>query len=97
MIKILIKEKEIKISGHALYDEFGKDIVCSAVSSIATTTVNAIIRFDENAVSYETKDGLNIKILKETKETRILIDNMIALLEELEKDYPKNIKINREV
>jgi len=97
MIKILIKEKEIKISGHALYDEFGKDIVCSAVSSIATTTVNAIIRFDENAVSYETKDGLNIKILKETKETRILIDNMIALLEELEQDYPKNIKINREV
>ena len=33
----------------------------------------------------------------ETKETRILIDNMIALLEELEQDYPKNIKINREV
>lgn len=97
MIKVFIKKKEIKISGHAFYDEFGKDIVCSAVSSIVTTTVNAIIRFDETAISYETKDGLNIKILKETKETRILIDNMIALLEELEKDYPKNIKINREV
>lgn len=30
------------ILGHAGYDEAGKDIVCSAVSAIAITTVNSI-------------------------------------------------------
>lgn len=97
MIKVNIKKNEIIMSGHAFYDEAGKDIVCASVSSIAITTVNAIIRFDKNAIEYKEKNGLNIKVLNETKEVKILIDNMIALLEELENDYPKNIKITREV
>ena len=47
MIKISLKEenkkiKEIKIKGHAFYDDYGKDIVCAAFSSILITTVNAI-------------------------------------------------------
>ncbi len=41
MIKVsIIKEdkkyKKISILGHALYDDYGKDIVCSACSSIVT-------------------------------------------------------------
>ena len=32
-----------KVFWDTLYDEYGKDIVCSAVSSIATTTVNGIL------------------------------------------------------
>ena len=34
-----------------------------------------------------------IQILKENEITLKLINNMISLLEELEKQYPKNIKI----
>ena len=34
----------IDILGHADYEEYGKDIVCSSVSSIMTTTVNGILR-----------------------------------------------------
>lgn len=33
---------EFKISGHADYDEPGKDIVCSAVSAASIGTINAI-------------------------------------------------------
>ena len=33
------KYKKITVLGHAMYDDYGKDIVCAAVSSIATTTV----------------------------------------------------------
>lgn len=97
MIKINLKQDEIVISGHAFYEEAGKDIVCASVSTLAIATINAIIRFDSDVIKYEEKNGLDIKILKNTKETKILIDNMIALLEELEQDYPKNIKIYREV
>ncbi len=98
MIKVDIKKNHIEIKGHAMYDDFGKDIVCASVSTIVITTVNAILRFDENAIKYEQKDGyLSIDILKNTKETDTLILNMIELLKELELQYKKNIKINEEV
>jgi uncharacterized protein YsxB (DUF464 family) len=102
MIKVNIKAKEgninsIKISGHAGYDAYGKDIVCAAVSSITITTVNALIKLDENAIDYVQNDDLTITIKKHDEVTCVLIQNMIDLLEELEKDYKKNIKINREV
>ena len=54
-VKISYKDnlvKQIIITGHACYSECGKDIVCSAVSSIVTTTVNAILMFDENYICY---------------------------------------------
>ena len=46
------KFKKIKIIGHAMYDDYGKDIVCSACSSIVTTTVNGILSIDNNNISY---------------------------------------------
>lgn len=100
MIKItVISNKdiinEIKISGHANYDEYGKDIVCSSVSSIAITTINGILSIDEDSISYEeSQDKLNIKIIKHLDTTNKLIINMIDLFEELEKQYIKNIKID---
>ena len=49
MIKVLKKGSIIKISGHANYDEKGKDIVCASVSSIVITTINAIIEIDHDS------------------------------------------------
>ena len=96
MIKISIKEKnneieEILIKGHALYDDYGKDIVCASVSSIVITTVNAIESIDSEAISYDEK-GFLIKLLKHDLVIDKLISNMINLLKELECDYPNNIK-----
>ena len=89
MIKVkVLKEndfyKEIIITGHANYDSYGKDIVCSSVSSIVVTTVNAII-YDDNT-------GVKIKVLKEDEVTNKLLENMLNLLHELQKDYEKTIK-----
>lgn len=95
MIKIKTDNDSIVISGHAAYDDFGKDIVCASVSSIAITTVNAILRFDDNSLTFEEKEGyLKISILKHSKETDILVNNMLELFKELEIKYNKNIKIN---
>ena len=93
MITINIKEDHIIINGHANFAEYGKDIVCAAVSSIVITTVNAILRIDDKAITYKESSNLEITINKHTEITDILITNMIELLEELEKQYGKNIKI----
>ncbi len=86
--------KKIAILGHAMYDNYGKDIVCSAVSSIVTTTINGVLSIDKDALTYQvTKQGLTIIVCKQDKITETLICNMISLLKELEENYKDNIEI----
>ena len=95
MIKIKVTEKNISILGHANYDEYGKDIVCAAVSSVVMCSVEAISSFDTKAVDInESKDKLEIIINKTDDITEKLIKNMLNCLKEIEKKYPKNIQIN---
>ncbi len=99
MIKVSIekenaKYRKVSILGHAMYDDYGKDIVCSAVSSIAITTVNGILALDKESLSYlVSKKGMSITIKGNNSTTQILIGNMINLLKELEKQYPANIEV----
>ena len=99
MIKVeVVKEKdlykEVAIIGHAMYADYGKDIVCSAVSSIVTTTINGCIALDKDSLNYEVNEkGLFITYINEVKESQILINNMVSLLKELEEKYPTNIKV----
>ncbi len=88
------KYKKIAILGHAMYDDYGKDIVCSAASSIVTTTVNGVLALDKGSLSYMiSKKGISIDIKNEDATTQILIGNMVSLLKELEKNYPANIEV----
>ena len=94
MIKIEIKKDQIIINGHSGYSVSGSDIVCASVSSIAITSINAILRIDENSINYKQEDGfLEINILKHTDIIDSLIENMIDLLSELEKQYKNFVKI----
>ena len=88
------KYKKITILGHAMYDDYGKDIVCAAVSSIVTTTVNGILALNKNSLSYMiSKKGLSINVKNTDETTQILIGNMVSLLKELEVNYPENIEV----
>ena len=88
------KYKKIKIIGHAMYDDYGKDIVCSACSSIITTTVNGILSIDNNNISYMvSKKGMTIDVKSDDRTTQLLIKNMIKLLKELSGNYPNNIEV----
>lgn len=99
MIKVKITKENANISsisilGHAMYADYGKDIVCSAVSSITTTTVNGILSLNKDSLSYKvSKDGLIISNINSDETTQILINNMISLLKELEEKYPTNVEV----
>lgn len=101
MIKINVKTLNdainyIKISGHAEYADMGYDIVCASVSSICVTTVNALIRYKENALVYTEDEGiLEMGIMLHDEVIDMLIENMLYLLQNLSEQYPKNIKINK--
>ncbi len=99
MIKVKVQNNKSKIDnisilGHALYDDYGKDIVCSSVSSIVITTVNGISEINDKYLTVEeVKDGMIIKILNEDKTCDKLIKNMLSLLSELSESYPENIEV----
>jgi len=99
MIKVKLRKegniiKKIIITGHANYAEYGKDIVCAAVSATVLTTLNGIIALDNSILEVEEKqDKLVIDINKIEDVSQILINNMINCLEQLVIEYPKNIKI----
>ena len=94
MIKVEVTKEHISILGHAMYDDYGKDIVCAAVSSIVMTSIEGIASIDERAVDIsKTNNKLDIIINKRDDITNKLINTMLTLLNELEKKYPKNIKI----
>ena len=99
MIKIESKTKDnhinyVKIEGHADYAEEGFDIVCASVSSIAITTVNALIQIDEEAIYYTESDGLlEIGIVKFSDIFDILLENMMSMFKNLEEQYSDYIKI----
>lgn len=101
MIKVKLEKKEFEIericiSGHSGYAESGRDIVCAAVSSVVTTSVNAILSFRKTIQVTDDGDTLEILVLEHDTITDTLIKNMLNLLKEIEKQYKKNIKMEGE-
>lgn len=94
VVKDGVKLKKVNIVGHAMYDDYGKDIVCSAVSSIVTTTVNGILALNNDSLNYSVDEG-NVEIIININDriTDTLILNMLNLLKELENNYPDNIQV----
>ena len=101
MIKVILTKKDdnvnkVIINGHAGYDDFGKDIVCAAVSSTVITTINILLSLDNQSISYNDSRGLIIEVLKNDMTTKKIINVLISNLYELERAYPKNIQIKEE-
>lgn len=97
MIKVVYNNnfRNLKITGHAGYADKGKDIVCASASSIILSSINLAIEFNED-VKY-TDDLNKIEITNNTNDENVkkVFSNMINCLEDLEKQYPDNIKISK--
>lgn len=97
MIKVVFNDnfKNLKITGHAGYADKGKDIVCASASSIILSSINLAIEFNKD-VKY-TDDLNKIEIINNTNDENVIkvFKNMITCLENLEKQYPDNIKISK--
>ena len=97
MIKVIKNNNTFKISGHANYAEYGKDIVCASVSSIVYTIVNSIMNIDRSSITYQ-DDGKIITITKINSNEIVdtLLNTMFEMLIDLENQYKENIIIESE-
>lgn len=86
--------KKISILGHAMYDEYGKDIVCASVSTLVISTVNNILSINDKTIKVEQNDSkIIMEYIFKDNIIDILVNNMISNLNTLANNYPKNIKI----
>ena len=97
MIQILISKHNNEYSrleafDHAEYDDYGKDIVCSAVSVLIINTANSLEKFTDDLILAEThEDGTTEILLNEhpSKEAALLLDSLVLGLEGIQNQYGK--------
>jgi len=97
---VIYKESEDRIigfqlSGHAGYAQYGKDIVCSAVSALAINVVNSIEQLTADVFKVEQKDGLlKFRLMSNHDDgTQLLLQSFVLGLEEIARSESKYIKI----
>ena len=101
MIRVEVNKKNnviesIHCIGHAGYADYGKDIVCASFSTMIITTINAILEFDKDAISYTDTNNLDIINIKKDNITNSLLNNLVNMIYELRNNYDKNINIKEE-
>ncbi len=89
---------EYRVTGHANYGEYGKDVVCSAVSVLSQAVIIGLTKAVGIKPEYSIKDGdlhCIIPPLRDQKrrEADLLLDTMIYTLDSIKSSYPENISI----
>lgn len=90
------------ITGHSGYGESGSDIVCASVSILGYTAVNAInmvagIGSEDMIYSVGEDDGLlEIKTIRNNRETNIIYESFLVGIRLLLEDYSDYITLDIE-
>lgn len=87
------------VSGHAGFDEYGKDIVCSAVSVLSQTGLLSLKSILNINLNYKIDDGyLEVRIPKDItkeklREVNIIINTILIGIKSTMEAYPKYITL----
>jgi uncharacterized protein YsxB (DUF464 family) len=77
-----------EVSGHAGYDDYGRDIVCASVSVLAINTINSIEKFTDDNAKVESKDGyLKLIVEKPSYEAELLINSFVLGITDIYEEY----------
>ena len=87
--------KSLTVSGHANYDEYGKDIVCAGVSAIVTGGINALEPHLKNIEIINESNKLGVVVIENNEVIQVILNTMLIQLETIENSYKKYIKIRK--
>lgn len=110
-VKVFIKDQKdkeniigFKIKGHANFATKGQDIVCSAISVLAQTTLLGLDEYlRKGSFKYSIKDGYMSCMLEsnltteERKTAQILLKTMYLGMKSVEENYASYVRIIKEV
>ncbi|ERJ12769.1 ribosomal-processing cysteine protease Prp [Haloplasma contractile] len=100
MIKVKLKRhdnlKDVEVSGHALFAEFGKDVVCAGVSSIVIGALNALGELtDYNTDQVTIKEGyVHIPDIFDDPQVQLVLNTMVVQLNTVWQSFPEYMDIS---
>ena len=85
----------VEVKGHAGYDEYGKDIVCAAVSAVTLTCALGLRDILGKQGTYDSENGfMNVNIAdKADEQSELLVKTMLQGLKMIQGKYPDTIKL----
>jgi len=106
MIKIKFKRKSGKMlsfvtKGHAGFDEYNRDIVCSSVSAITQTAIIGVTEVLKINAMYSAEDGLIALELgnqsaEDIDRCQVIMESTLLGLKSMENSYGDYIKVDVE-
>ncbi|MDK2886570.1 MAG: uncharacterized protein PWP54_1128 [Thermosipho sp. (in: thermotogales)] len=83
--------EKFTITGHSLFAEKGKDIICAAVSTVAQHTARFL---EKKGAKVKIKDGfLDVENIPSDEFSQIFVKELLETLRDLEDQYRKFIKV----
>ena len=100
MIKAIYEVKDnrylsLDVSGHAEYDESGKDLVCASVSSIVFGFMNAIDALNEDVEIKQLTNQITITSHSDSNIIQDYLELTMTQLKTIEESYGDFIKVER--
>ena len=97
-INLLINKKDeivgFEIEGHANYDEYGKDLVCSAVTILAYSCVNSLDKYADDVNFSDNEIIMTVSISSPNRDTDVIFDYFKTGIETLLGNYSSYVKLN---
>ena len=85
--------QKLTVSGHANYDQYGKDIVCAGVSAVVTGGINALESELANIKIVNEDNKLGVVVVNSNEKIQTILKTILIQLETIEASYKKYIKI----
>ncbi|MCR1960557.1 ribosomal-processing cysteine protease Prp [Thomasclavelia cocleata] len=104
MINVLIKKKQnhiinLKITGHAGSDVYGKDLVCAGVSTAGVGVLNMLSKkgfLDKSIGTIEIDEGyINIVVNQVDEVCQVVLETLEVTLDTMVENYGQFIKISK--
>jgi len=100
MIKVIYEVKDdmyksLDVSGHALSDEYGKDLICASVSSIMFGFMNALDALNENIDIKQLTNEIKVVNKSDSGIVQNYFELVMIQLKTIEESYGDFIKLER--
>ena len=100
MINVIYEVKDnryvsLEVSGHAQYDESGKDLICASVSSIMFGLMNAIDSLHEDVEIKQLTNSIIINNHSSSDNIQDYLELTMMQLKTIEESYGNFIKVER--
>ena len=85
------------MTGHAMFDEHGSDIVCAGASAVVFGSVNAVLNMTEAnpSIEMEEETGYFSFMVQDPGDEKLqtILESMIISLKTIEEEYGEHIRL----